>query len=173
MHEDNPSRASGYYLAFVTFLQHEFIHNAAPWTAFTAFGQGGRRHLNRGGRRMKRTRARTSLACAAGALGLLAPFLAVGGADAIGNNRVVSRSCGTNYVSSGSWGSNGAWAQTLKNSGNCAGRLSVAFQAGDGYRTARVYGTSQSAYDDVPATGRGGWRYGLHWGCDACNVTTS
>jgi hypothetical protein len=122
---------------------------------------------------MRRSSLRVGIACAAASLGLVAPFMAVGGADALGNNRVVNRSCGSNYVSSGSWGSNGAWAQTERNSGTCAGRLSVAFQAGDGYRTARVYGSSQSAYDTVPATARGGWRYGLHWGCDSCNVTTS
>jgi len=88
-------------------------------------------------------------------------------AMALGNNRTVSRSCGTNYVSSG-WTGSYSWAQTKKVSGDCAGRLSAGLEFYNGYRT-RVPGSNTSAYTSNPAYAR----YGLHWGCDNCNVTFS
>lgn len=102
-----------------------------------------------------------------------APLLAAP-AHALGNNRAVNRSCGTNYVSSGHNGTAGeghSWAQTTRQSGNCAGRLSAALERSDGYWSTRVYGSNGSAY----ATARFGAKakHGLHWGCDACNVTRS
>jgi hypothetical protein len=97
------------------------------------------------------------------ALGTAAP------AHAIGNNRTVNRSCGSNYISSG--GGNGHyWAQTEKVSGNCAGTLSVAMIGLDGYVSPRVYGTTQSAYTEL-------WNFnasnGLHWGCNSCSASWS
>jgi len=83
----------------------------------------------------------------------------------LGNNRPVYRSCGANYISSGYSGGY-SWAQTQRQNGSCAGRLSAGLQYSNGYRV-RVYGSSQSAY-----TSRYGyWSYGLHWGCDYCNVS--
>ena len=91
-------------------------------------------------------------------------FGPVGTAQAVGNNRVVDRSCGSNYIASG--GSNGHyWAQTEKRSGSCDGTLSVAMMATDSYVSPRVYGTKQSAYTEL-------WNFnaenGLHWGCNSC-----
>lgn len=68
-------------------------------------------------------------------------------AQAIGNNREVFRSCGSNYVSSGWYTYNTyAWAQTTKSGGSCSGRLSAGLRANDGYVWPRVYGTTNSAY---------------------------
>lgn len=90
-------------------------------------------------------------------------------AQAVGDNRTVSRGCGQNYVSSGYYADGSTWAQTKKQSGDCKGRLSVAFELSDGYWTNRVYGDNLTVY----STWSGRARHGLHWGCDACNVTRS
>lgn len=109
---------------------------------------------------------------AAGLTALVAvvPLLAATEAQALGNNRTVSRSCGTNYVSSG-YSSGKSWAQTAKSSGTCAGRLSAALVKSDGAWTTRVYGSQSSAY--ATHTSSYSARNGLHWGCDSCNVTYS
>ncbi|MFE3716375.1 hypothetical protein [Streptomyces cyaneofuscatus] len=101
---------------------------------------------------------------------VVAPMVVASEAQALGNNRNVSRSCGTNYVSSGFSGSQ-SWAQTSKASGTCAGRLSAALEKSNGAWTTRVYGTNSSAY--ATSSGSSPARNGLHWGCDACNVTKS
>ncbi|MBP5940092.1 hypothetical protein [Streptomyces acidiscabies] len=101
----------------------------------------------------------------------IAPMIAVSEAQALGNNREVSRSCGTNRVSSGFTGSY-SWAQTTKASGSCAGRLSAALERNNGVWTTRVYGSSSTAYA-TDTNGGIAVRYGLHWGCDNCNVTRS
>lgn len=90
-------------------------------------------------------------------------------AQALGNNRTVSRGCGKNYVASGR-SDEGGWAQTTKVSGDCKGRLSAALQMSTGYRTPRVYGDNQSAFT---STDVGTAVLGLHWGCDNCGLTTS
>ena len=92
-------------------------------------------------------------------------------AQALGNNREVSRSCGRNYVSSGRYSSTRAWAQTTKVAGSCAGRLSAGLRASDGYTWPRVYGNNSSAYSE--RSDSAGFGTGMHWGCDACNVTYS
>jgi hypothetical protein len=93
-------------------------------------------------------------------------------ASALGNNREVVRSCGTNRVASGyDPASNTYWAETVKVSGTCRGRLSVALEYDNGSFSRRVYGNKQRARLTTPA--RQSVRYGLHWGCDACNVTRS
>lgn len=111
-------------------------------------------------------------AVAAGMTAMLvaAPLIAATDAQALGNNRTVSRSCGTNYVSSGFTGSY-SWAQTRKSSGDCAGRLSAALVRSDGYWTTRKYGSSSEAYTTLTSSSSA--RNGLHWGCDSCNVTYS
>ncbi|MET8216971.1 hypothetical protein [Streptomyces hirsutus] len=121
---------------------------------------------------VRRTRT-TALAAVAAAVAL-APLLIATDADALGNNRAVGRSCGTNYVSSGHNGTateGHSWAQTTKQSGTCAGRLSAALERNDGYWSTRVYGTNQSAYATARFNSRAA--SGLHWGCDDCNVTRS
>jgi hypothetical protein len=93
-------------------------------------------------------------------------------AMALGNNRTVSRSCGTTYVASGYSSSQRLnWAQTEKRSGDCTGRLSAALIKNNGYQTARHYGTSSRAYTSYTEGVRA--INGLHWGCDSCNVTYS
>ncbi|OKK06153.1 hypothetical protein AMK26_08780 [Streptomyces sp. CB03234] len=104
------------------------------------------------------------------ALVAVAPVLVATDAQALGNNRTVNRSCGSNYVSSGFTGSY-SWAQTTKSSGDCAGRLSAALIRSDGYQTTRKYGSSSSAYTSYTSSSQA--RNGLHWGCDSCNVTYS
>lgn len=91
---------------------------------------------------------------------------------ALGNNRVVYRSCGENYVASGFNSEYGySWAQTEKDGGDCSGRLSAALKRDNGTNTPRRYGTNGSAWatDYSPFDARNG----LHWGCDNCNVTYS
>jgi hypothetical protein len=102
----------------------------------------------------------------------IVPLVAAPGAEALGNNRSVTRSCGKNYVSSG-FNSPKSWAQTKKESGTCAGRLSAALELVDGYRTQRVYGSNSSAYASFNTGSGMAAKYGLHWGCDACSVTKS
>lgn len=121
---------------------------------------------------MGRIRAgrRLSKVAATGVLAVLVSTLAAPSAEALGNNRAVSRSCGTNYVSSGFTGSYN-WAQTRKQSGDCSGRLSSAIEYGTGWWTPRAYGTNENAYTSHTSTTRAA--YGLHWGCDSCNVTRS
>ncbi|GAA2640836.1 hypothetical protein SMC26_45945 [Actinomadura fulvescens] len=89
-------------------------------------------------------------------------------AHALGDNRSVSRPCGSNWVASGA-SSSGTWAETQKESGTCAGRLSAGLQFNDGMRI-RNYGSNSHAriYRSMHT-----FRYGLHWGCDACDVTVS
>ncbi|MEV6331595.1 hypothetical protein [Streptomyces sp. NPDC051909] len=117
-----------------------------------------------------RTVRKSMAAAGLTALVAVAPLLVATDAHALGNNRVVSRSCGTNYVGSGFNGSQN-WAQTKKVSGDCAGRLSAALIRSDGYWTTRVYGSSTSAYASYNSSYKA--RNGLHWGCDNCNVTYS
>jgi hypothetical protein len=98
-------------------------------------------------------------------------FLPAQSAQALGNNREVSRSCGTNWVASGRYSSTHAWAVTQKLSGDCAGRLSAGLRASDGYTWPRRYGNSGRAEADE--TDPAGFGTGMHWGCDSCNVTYS
>ncbi|MBO7938187.1 MULTISPECIES: hypothetical protein [Streptomyces] len=114
---------------------------------------------------------RSAAAAAVTAMMVVAPVIAATDAHALGNNREVSRSCGTNRVSSG-WTGSYNWALTVKASGDCAGRLSSALERNNGYWTPRVYGTSSRAYA-TDTTNPVADRYGLHWGCDSCNVTRS
>lgn len=108
------------------------------------------------------------IASTAGVLLALSVTMLPATAFGLGNNRAVSRSCGENYVSSGYVSSGYSWAKTQKQNGSCAGRLSAGLQYSNGYRT-RVYGSSQEAY-----TSLGGLAvYGVHWGCDSCNITYS
>jgi hypothetical protein len=91
------------------------------------------------------------------ALGTAGPAHAAG--------RVVYRSCGSNWIASD--GSNGHyWAQTVKRDGNCAGTLSVAMLAKDGYQSPRVYGNNSSAWTEL-------WNFdyahSIHWGCNSCS----
>lgn len=92
-------------------------------------------------------------------------------AQALGNNRDVSRGCGTNHVASGRNSATSAWAQTTRINGNCSGRLSAALRSNSGFTFPRVYGNQQIA--TAMNTDSSGFGTGLHWGCDACNVTTS
>ncbi|WP_327320155.1 hypothetical protein [Streptomyces sp. NBC_01235] len=114
---------------------------------------------------------KAATAAAMTAMMVIAPVIAATDAQALGNNREVSRSCGTNRVSSGYTGSY-SWALTVKASGDCAGRLSAALERNNGFWTTRVYGTSSRAYA-TDTTNTVADRYGLHWGCDSCNVTRS
>lgn len=92
-------------------------------------------------------------------------------AQAIGNNRDVSRSCGVNHVASGRYSNTNAWAQTTRVSGNCSGTLGAGLRASDGYTWPRVNGSRDSAYTSrVDSAGFGS---GMHWGCLDCNVTYS
>jgi hypothetical protein len=103
---------------------------------------------------------------------VVAPVIAASDAQALGNNREVSRSCGTNHVSSAYYsGGPYSWAQTTKASGDCAGRLSAALEKTGGFWTTRVYGTSSRAYATLESSVAA--QNGLHWGCDSCNVTRS
>lgn len=98
-------------------------------------------------------------------------FLPAQSAQALGNNRDVSRSCGVNHVSSGRYSGTYAWAQTTRVSGNCTGQLGAGLRASDGYTYPRVNGTREAAYaDEVDSAGFG---TGMHWGCLSCNVTYS
>jgi len=122
-------------------------------------------------------RIRTAVVCATATIGLMTPFLFAGSADAIGNNRTVTRSCGQNHVASGkiaatSTRSAYTWAQTTRVNGDCGGYLSVALQYTDGRRSSRKTQPDHitSAYTEVTGTA---FSYGLHWGCDTCNVTYS
>lgn len=112
-----------------------------------------------------------SLAAIAAAVAVVGAMLPAAPAQAIGNNREVSRSCGTNWVASGRYSSTFAWAETSKVSGSCSGRLSAGLRASDGYTWPRVYGTSSYAY--TSRTDSAGFGSGMHWGCDNCNVTYS
>jgi hypothetical protein len=90
---------------------------------------------------------------------------------ALGNNRIVYRSCGSNYVSSGFNGTY-YWAQTERVSGTCEGRFSLNFEMSDGRWMTRTYYNKYSAYRTISPS-FGTVRNGLHWGCDNCNVTKS
>lgn len=101
--------------------------------------------------------------------GIAAIALPATSANALGNNRTVHRSCGSNYVSSGFNGTN-YWAQTKRVSGTCKGRFSLSFEMSNGKWMTRTYYNRYSAYRTIsPRFGK--VRYGLHWGCDKCNVT--
>ncbi|MFI0976385.1 hypothetical protein ACH4SP_05070 [Streptomyces sp. NPDC021093] len=104
-------------------------------------------------------------------VGLVSVLLPASSAAALGNNRTVQRSCGSNYISSGFDGTD-YWAQTVRASGNCSGRFSLNFEMSDGRWMTRTYYTSHSAYRAIsPSFGK--VSHGLHWGCDNCNVTKS
>ncbi|PZG22897.1 hypothetical protein C1I95_04220 [Micromonospora craterilacus] len=94
---------------------------------------------------------------------------------ALGNNRVVTRGCGENYVSSGYYSAGSgrytSWAQTSKRGGSCSGRLSSALVRSNGAQTTRVYGSNSVAYAEYTEAPIA--RQGLHWGCDSCGATTS
>lgn len=92
-------------------------------------------------------------------------------AQAIGNNRDVSRSCGVNHVASGRYSNTTAWAQTTRVSGNCSGTLGAGLRASDGYTWPRVNGSRDSAY--TQRTDSAGFGSGMHWGCLDCSVTYS
>ena len=98
-------------------------------------------------------------------------FLPATSAQAIGNNRDVSRSCGVNNVASGRYSSTFAWAQTTRVSGNCSGTLGAGLRASDGYTWPRVNGSRESAY--TSRTDSAGFGTGMHWGCLDCTVTYS
>lgn len=112
---------------------------------------------------------KAAAAAAMTAMMVIAPMIAASEAQALGNNREVERHCGTNRVSSGFDADKKFWAQTVKASGTCAGRLSAALELTSGYWTKRVYGTSKTVY----ASTKDKAKSGLHWGCDDCNVTRS
>ena len=119
-----------------------------------------------GGTSPRRSRARRTLTSIVSLTALSVAMLPAT-AFGLGKNRTVYTSCGANYVSSG-YVSGYSWAQTQRQNGSCAGRLSAGLQSSNGYRV-RVYGSSQNAY-----TSRYGyWTYGLHWGCDYCSPTYS
>jgi hypothetical protein len=92
-------------------------------------------------------------------------------AQALGNNRNVNRSCGVNYVASGSYDEDTAWAQTTKVSGNCSGSLGVSLKTYGGYIYPRVNGSSTYAY--ISKSNNERFSVGMHWGCLDCNVTYS
>ena len=114
-------------------------------------------------------RIRAGVATAVAVVGLASPFLFAGSADALGNNRAVTRSCGTNWVASGKT-EYGAWAETDKNSGNCTGVLSAALERSNGTWSSRTYGTTQHVWTFDQG---GSHSHGLHWGCNNCAVTRS
>lgn len=119
--------------------------------------------------RSSKLRVKMMATVAAGAV--IATLLPSVPAMALGNNRNVNRSCGTNYVASGRYSGTYAWAQTTKVSGNCTGSLGAALEASDGYQWPRVNGSSSRAYTE--RTDSAGFGRGLHWGCLDCNVTYS
>jgi hypothetical protein len=99
-------------------------------------------------------------------------LMPVSPALALGNNRDVNRSCGVNNVASGyGGGTNSAWAQTTKISGDCSGTLGVSLKTLSGYVYPRVNGSRQSA--TISKSNSAGFGQGLHWGCTECNVTYS
>ncbi|MFE0254794.1 hypothetical protein [Streptomyces sp. NPDC059010] len=113
---------------------------------------------------------RVTVFAALTAFAVLGALLLATPAEALGDNRTVERSCGKNYVASGYWSSSDtSWAQTKRQSGTCQGTLSVAFERYDGYWTTRKYGDRNEAYTTIGLKAR----YGLHWGCNDCNVTRS
>jgi hypothetical protein len=126
-----------------------------------------RRHFEMG-KTMKKMSTKLGAVLTAGVV--VAAILPATPAFALGNNRTVSRSCGSNYVSSGFNGSQG-WAQTEKSSGNCTGQLGVTLIRSDGYRLGRVNGTTSSARIVYATSNRP--QNGVHWGCLNCNQTLS
>lgn len=98
-------------------------------------------------------------------------FLPAQSAQAIGNNRDVSRSCGKNHVASGLVNSTTAWAQTTRVSGDCTGTLGAGLRANNGYTFPRVNGNRNEAY--TQRSHSSGFGTGMHWGCLDCNLTTS
>jgi hypothetical protein len=114
----------------------------------------------------RRWGARAGIAAAA-ALGMA--VMTTAPADAIGDYKVVYRSCGSNWIASGGSGDIW-WAQTTRNSGNCSGILGVALQSNDGYITPRVNGTSNEAFTRISGIHAVN---GLHWGCLSCSVSTT
>ncbi|SDG84432.1 hypothetical protein SAMN05216553_11256 [Lentzea fradiae] len=121
----------------------------------------------------RRTQPRPVLRLAVATTALFSAFalVPVQSAQAIGNNRDVSRSCGVNHVASGRYSNTSAWAQTTRVSGNCSGTLGAGLRASDGYTWPRVNGNRDSAY--TQRTDSAGFGSGMHWGCLDCNVTYS
>lgn len=118
-------------------------------------------------------RPRPSLLVVATVSSVFAILLLTSPAQALGDNRIVKRSCGENAVSSGYIPERKvSWAETRHHSGDCPGRLSVALESEDGQRTERKY-ADKNDEKRVRVEMRGHARYGLHWGCDDCNVTKS
>jgi hypothetical protein len=112
------------------------------------------------------SRLPVSLALICGVMLALSIMLLPTTSYALGETRV-KRHCGTNLIKSVSHGPySEAW--TLKVSGSCAGRLSVAL-GHKGYETPRYKGDASGAYiiANINAT------YGVHWGCDQCEKTYS
>ena len=114
-------------------------------------------------------RLRLSMSAVAMVSSIFTVLLLATPAQALENNREVKRDCGTNYVASG-YNGKASWAQTTRVSGDCQGRLSAALEYADGHWSERKYGSRQSVYVAVDGERA---RYGLHWGCDDCNVTKS
>ncbi|SEF37493.1 hypothetical protein SAMN05421837_11453 [Amycolatopsis pretoriensis] len=121
--------------------------------------------------KMEPTRSALRVAAVASALVAATALVPAQAAQAIGNNRDVSRSCGVNHVASGRYSNMTAWAQTTRVSGNCSGTLGAGLRASDGYTWPRVNGTRDSAYTE--RTDSAGFGSGMHWGCLDCNVTYS
>lgn len=117
---------------------------------------------------MKKVSTKLGVILTTGAV--VAAILPATPAFALGNNRTVTRSCGSNYVSSGFNGTQG-WAQTAKSSGDCTGLLGVTMIRSDGYRLGRVNGSTTYAQIIYSTTNRP--RNGVHWGCLNCNETLS
>jgi len=118
----------------------------------------------------KSARIRAGVACAAAVVGLTTPFMFAGSADALGNNRQVTRSCGVNYVASGTT-SNGAWAATTRETGDCTGNLYAALERTNGAWT--TWKHVSAATGSVFTSSVGTFSKGLHMGCSTCNVTYS
>lgn len=119
---------------------------------------------------MSKLSARLGAALVAGVV--TAAILPSTAAFALGNNRVVNRSCGSNYVSSGwSTSTDRAWAQTQKNSGDCSGSLGASIVLSNGVRVARVNGDRNAVYMKYDTPNRP--QNGVHWGCLDCNSTLS
>lgn len=81
-------------------------------------------------------------------------------ASAIGDNRVVTRSCGTNWI--GSYYLKGGYdkAETIKETGSCQGRLWAGLRGNSEYLSS---GNSlYASYTGLVAM------YGVHKGCDSC-----
>lgn len=110
---------------------------------------------------------RQLLAIALLALAITAGFsvTAVESVEALGNNRTVTRSCGKNYIASGSNSTYSAWAVTQKTSGSCQGRLWAGLK-GSSFEEIISGSTSYVEFNRVTATRA---QTGIHKGCDSCS----